>query len=141
MVLSLGDFEGDWRVARTILHAAGPRARFDGRARFEADGAGLVCREAGALTIAGHAPVMAERRYLWRAGAGGAIDVLFDDGRPFHRIDLRQCAPQDRHMCDPDIYEVRYDFARWPAWSSLWRVRGPRKSYRMETLYRCAAGG
>ncbi len=131
----LQDFEGAWRIARAIHPADGAGARFDGEARFRPDGQGLAYAEIGQLQLAGHPPVRAERCYLWRNGPAGVIEVFFPDGRPFHRIDLGAAAPSDRHLCDPDIYDVTYDFRRWPDWSSRWRVRGPRKDYRMISEY------
>jgi hypothetical protein len=73
----------------------------------------------------------AERVYLWRA-SGAGIEVLFDDGRPFHRIDD---SAEAAHWCDPDQYDVTYEFGRWPKWSSRWRVLGPRKDYVMVSNY------
>lgn len=137
----LEDFEGAWRIARVIRAAGEGEARFDGEARFRPDGRGLAYAETGQLQLAGHPPVQAERRYLWRAGPAGAIEVFFPDGRAFHRIDLRAAAPSDRHHCAQDIYDVTYDFRRWPVWVSRWRVSGPRKDYRMVTEYSRLGGG
>lgn len=136
MTPALEAFEGDWRVSRVIRHARGPDARFEGTARFVPDGAGLIYREEGELVIAGQVPMRAERRYLWRAAPDGAIDVRFDDGRAFHRIAPGESAPEDRHYCGPDTYDVAYDFSAWPDWTSRWQVRGPRKDYEMVSVYR-----
>ena len=89
--------------------------------------------ETGLLRLGDQPPMNAERRYFWREGTGGVIEVLFDDGRAFHRIDPAD--PTDRHWCDPDTYDVTYDFGAWPNWSSTWRVRGPRKDYEMVSHY------
>ncbi|GAA0286251.1 DUF6314 family protein [Rhodovulum strictum] len=130
----LGAFAGAWRIERVIEDArAGHVARFEGQAVFTPDADGLVHAESGRLHLPGQAPMTAERRYLWRQGASG-IEVFFEDGRFFHAI-----APGPRaqalHDCPPDRYEVGYDFARWPDWSSLWRVAGPRKDYAMRSAY------
>ena len=99
-------------------------------ARFERDGVGLRYTEKGVLELGG-AKMEAERVYLWRATANG-IEVFFDDGRPFHMIgDSTEAA----HWCDPDQYDVTYEFSGWPAWSSRWRVLGPRKDYVMVSEY------
>ena len=58
----------------------------------------------------------AERRYLWRDGGAGTIEVFFDDGRFFHRFDAEDHVPGATHACDPDAYRVRYDFRAWPRW-------------------------
>ena len=135
MALGLWDFEGEWRVARRIDHAVGPQARFAGAARFSRDGTGLLYEETGTLSIEGRGAVQAERRLLWREGADGRMAVLFGDGRAFHEIDPGEAAPRGRHLCGDDVYEVAYDFAAWPDWSSVWRARGPAKDYRMTTRY------
>lgn len=127
------DFCGEWRLSRGIAsEVAGQSGQFDGRAWFTPHEDGLLYREAGTLVVGGHA-MEAERRYLWRK-AGAQIVVLFEDGRPFHSFTPAQVAAS--HFCDPDTYNVTYDFARWPQWSSRWRVSGPRKDYVMTTQYR-----
>lgn len=131
-VPELWDFEGTWQVSRRIEDAlSGQEGRFAGHARFERDGAGLRYAEKGVLELGG-AKMEAERVYLWRA-SGSGIEVLFDDGRPFHRIDD---SAEAAHWCDPDQYDVTYDFTTWPTWSSRWRVLGPRKDYVMVSTYR-----
>jgi hypothetical protein len=128
----LWDFEGDWRVARRIEDAlTGQEGRFVGAASFVRDDVGLRYSEKGMLTL-GEASMEAERVYLWHPSDGG-IEVLFDDGRAFHRIDD---SAEAAHWCDPDQYDVSYDFGDWPKWSSRWAVKGPRKDYVMVSEYR-----
>ena len=128
----LWDFEGDWQVSRRIEDTlSGQDGRFTGVARFERDGVGLRYSERGVLELGG-ASMEAERVYLWRA-SGDGIEVLFDDGRAFHLING---SSEAAHWCDPDQYDVTYDFAGWPKWSSRWRVLGPRKDYVMVSDYR-----
>ncbi|RBP93682.1 hypothetical protein DFO80_105106 [Rhodobacter sp. 140A] len=133
MRLRLSDFAGEWTIAREIEQAGAGTARFEGRACFTPEGAGLAYHEAGTLTLPGAAPMRAGRDYLWRE-EGAEIAVFFSDGRPFHRFD--PAAPAAQHWCDPDDYRVRYDFAAWPDWRAEWRVSGPRKAYTMRSLYR-----
>lgn len=131
MRLKLADFEGEWGISRRIFQATGT-AHFTGRAVFLPDGAGLHYHEEGLMHLPGTAPMRAERDYLWRQTDDG-IAVLFADGRPFH--DFRSDAPEAAHWCDPDDYRVRYSFGLWPEWQAEWRVRGPRKDYRMVSRY------
>ena len=70
-------------------------------------------------------------------GLRGGLIVFFDDGRPFHRLGPGHLS--DRHFCDPDIYDVRYDFSQWPLWTQSWQVQGPRKN--MSILSRFQRGG
>lgn len=71
----------------------------------------------------------ASRVYLWKAD----LSVWFDDGRYFHTVPAQGGATD--HWCDPDQYDVRYDFAEWPDFRVTWRVEGPRKSYTMVSDY------
>ena len=133
----LGRLEGRWSLVREIDdRRAGTAARFEGEARFDGRDGGLRYREAGMLEVPGHAALRAERVYDWRA-SGAWVEVLFDDGRPFHRF-LAADRAAARHDCAPDVYEVRYDFADARAWQAEWEVSGPRKAYRMLSLYRRA---
>lgn len=137
MERALADFEGLWRITRRVENAIGPDARFEGTARFTADGAGLALHESGEMRLEGQGAFRAERRYLWRA-EGGRIAVFFDDGRRFHEFDPARPRPEAEHPCGEDHYRVAYDFSRWPEWRSVWRVAGPRKAYAMTTLFRRA---
>ena len=132
----LMDFTGDWTVMRTIEDRLAGAGRFEGTARFSPDGTGLRYTEAGILTLSTGASMRAERTYLWRAIEAGLIEVLFDDARPFHRFDPNAGGAGERHYCDPDIYDVVYDFTKWPEWVSTWTVKGPRKDYIMRSTYR-----
>lgn len=130
---SLWSFEGDWRLARRIEHAGGRGdARLSGTARFLRSGRTLIHHESGTLSIDGvqGSGMRAERRYLWRTDAGW-IAIHFEDGRPFHGIPLGVARPEATHLCGSDRYAVRYDFGRWPEWTAVWRVTGPRKDYTM----------
>lgn len=128
----LWDFEGDWQITRRIEDAlSGQEAGFVGTARFERDCLGLRYSEKGLLTLGG-ASMEAERVYLWRSADAG-IEVFFDDGRFFHRIDGSSGAG---HWCDPDQYDGIYDFGDWPDWSSRWQVKGPRKDYVMVSIFK-----
>ena len=138
-MIGLKDFEGRWRLDRQIKDALGADATFSGTALFRRDDDGLVLHEAGRLELKGQGAFEAERRYLWRQD-GGAIAVLFEDGRMFHSFDPVGGVVDADHWCDPDTYKVRYDFTRWPVWQAAWRVTGPRKDYVMQSVYTPDAG-
>ena len=121
-------------IERRIVHEDQPDALFRGSARFTPDEDGMVYEERGLMKIDGLRPVSAQRRYLWRENDDGAIEVRFEDGRAFHRIDPDN--PADTHWCDPDMYEVTYRFGQWPDWIVTWKVSGPRKAYQMVSTYR-----
>ncbi|HMQ92428.1 MAG TPA: DUF6314 family protein [Amaricoccus sp.] len=139
--MELSAFTGTWRIERRIEDfRAGRTGPLTGTARFDPLPDGLRYLETGTLSFAGTAPIQASRRYLWRDGGAGTIDVFFDDGRFFHRFDAEAPAPAAAHDCPPDRYRVRYDFRGWPRWEAEWRVTGPRKDYAMLTSYTAAPG-
>jgi len=126
----LVDFEGRWAIERTIDHADGTTARFVGEATFRPDGSdGLDYSEDGVLTLPGGQSMRATRTYRWDAD----LSVFFDDGRPFHKVPA--AGGTTVHHCDPDTYRVAYDFGAWPRWQAIWTVTGPKKDYRMTSVY------
>ncbi len=137
--LALSDFEGRWRLERQIDDSrAGQTGLLSGEAVFEpvADAPGLLrYSEKGQLRMGDQPPLEATRIYFWR-DTPDAIDVSFEDRRAFHRITRGRSMPDDTHHCDPDLYHVSYNFSKWPDWQAMWRVVGPRKDYRMTSLYR-----
>lgn len=130
-------FCGTWAIRRDILDLDSEwLGRLDGEARFEDQGGGLLLyHEEGRLKFGGLEDIHASRDYRWQIRPDGRIDVNFDDGRVFHDFAFSFGRAEASHFCDPDLYEVTYDFTRWPEWRSEWRVEGPRKDYRMVTLY------
>jgi len=131
--MQLADFHGSWTIDREIQdHLTGTVSHFKGTGVFSPDQDQTIYLEKGKLMLAGVPPMTSERRYFWRESTLG-IDVFFDDNRPFHsfQFDMGQAA----HWCDPDQYDVRYEFGSWPLWTSEWKVKGPRKSYTMHSAY------
>lgn len=132
-MIALADLAGAWRLVRVIEDArAGLTGHLEGTCHWRPDGAGLRQEEAGTLRYGGAPPMQAARVYLWRETPEG-LAVLFADGRPFHTLGAGRLA--DRHWCDPDIYDVAYDFGDWPRWSQTWRVTGPRKDARIISTF------
>ena len=125
-MIGLDALEGGWRLTREIEdRRAGLTGRLEGTCHWTRDAQGLRQEETGLLTMGTSPPMQATRVYLWRA-EGVGLAVFFEDGRPFHSLGPGRL--QDRHWCDPDTYDVRYDFSRWPDWTQCWRVSGPRKN-------------
>jgi hypothetical protein len=134
--MRLRDFIGTWTLDRRIEdRLTGQDGHFRGTARFDDTGARLQYLERGLLTLGAAPPMQAERRYVWTEGQDGEIEVWFDDGRPFHSIDMSVVAPAASHDCAPDRYDVAYDFSDWPRWRATWTVFGPRKDYSMVSSY------
>lgn len=126
---ALADFEGRWAIARDITATQGPSGRFEGQGAWRVCADGLDYIETGTLTMAGAAPMVAQRRYLWTPD----LSVFLDDGRFFHKVPEQ--GGRATHWCDPDTYTVDYDFGAWPVFEVHWHVRGPRKAYEMTSRY------
>ncbi|WP_299693023.1 DUF6314 family protein [uncultured Tateyamaria sp.] len=125
----LQDFVGVWQISRKIHHADGTCATFDGQAVFAPEADGLRHDETGTLRIGAGPPLSATQRYCWDAD----LAVYFEDGRFFHHVP--PLGGDTAHWCDPDQYDGRYGFEDWPSFTVQWRVRGPRKDYRMLSRY------
>jgi hypothetical protein len=137
-MISLGDLVGRWGLSRVIEDArAGLTGRMEGTALWRPDGVGLRQEESGLLRYGDAPPMRAERAYLWRAEDDG-LEVYFDDGRAFHRLGPGRLS--DRHLCDPDVYDVTYDLSDWPRWGTVWRVTGPRKDMIIRSRFSPAEG-
>ncbi len=133
--LTLQDFIGFWDIDRDIDdRLTGLQSTFSGTATIHKDG---NYAENGDLTLPTGAVLKASRTYLWFDMPGG-IQINFPDGRPFHQIRLTH--PTDRHLCDPDTYDVRYDLGKFPDWTAFWHVTGPKKDYEMVSRYRKRPG-
>ena len=133
MPLKIEDFtDSPWAISRQIIdRTQDAKLTFRGRCKVS----GGWYQETGQIVLPNGQTLSSTRRYRWDATSEG-VDVYFDDGRFFHWIDLAHTAPQARHFCDPDSYAVSYKFTQWPVWTSLWKVKGPRKDYEMQSSYR-----
>lgn len=126
----MADFSGRWAIERTIDHADGTTARFSGEAVFQPNAAGgLDYSEDGVLRMPGGQSMRATRRYRWDPD----LSVFFEDGRTFHQVPAT--GGTTVHYCDPDTYRVAYEFRGWPTWQAVWTVTGPKKDYRMTSVY------
>lgn len=125
----LADFEGTWTIARTIVQGTADPVVFEGQGVWSHTSAGLDYVETGLLRMSGVRPMRAERRYVWRRD----LSVFFADGRFFHAVPAG--GGHTVHLCDPDTYDVTYDFDAWPRFCVRWDVRGPHKSYVSDSVY------
>jgi hypothetical protein len=137
---TLGYLRGHWSLTRQITDHRGQHGgRFDGHASFlpvpgGGDGARLDYMEQGELTVGGH------RGPAWRslilvAAAGGGADVLFADGRPFYRLDLRSGQWRAEHPCSEDRYLVTVRVLSADSFTESWQAHGPDKDYEMTATY------
>ncbi len=138
--IKLEKFEGRWNLSRVITDRHnGAEGRLQGTATFSSADGGLHYEEEGRLIYGSQPEMVAKRQYWWRQGEG-RIDVLFEDGSPFHAIKTDKLMPDDTHLCGADLYDVNYDFTGWPAWKVTWGVLGPKKDYRMVSYYSWIGG-
>jgi len=136
--------DGRWSVERTLFdRAAGIRGTFTGVVIFSEsdDDGGLRFREEGTVrwpaSAGGTFTGPATREYLLRpTDSPDAMDMVFPDGRPFHRMSFSADAGQDGHWCDPDTYRVTYSLRGPDEFSYVWDVTGPRKDLLLETVLR-----
>ncbi len=89
-------------------------------------------RETGRLRMAGHEGPF-HRDYLVRFPDPWRAEILFEDGRPFHDLDLRAGTWAVRHQCGGDLYEGRFSVDGGSALRVAWRVVGPRKDLRIRS--------
>ncbi len=131
---SLGDFAGRWVLSRRINdRLTGQIGRVSGMLTLSETDQGLAYREEVIVEIPGQPAMEGTRDYIWKDG-GDRVNVHFADGRYFHSFPLGLSEPAAQHWCDPDQYEVIYDFKDWPVWGATWIVKGPRKDYKMSSL-------
>jgi Family of unknown function (DUF6314) len=151
----LGPFlAGRWRVERS-LREGDEEGTFIGTAEFVVrapttqDGR-VVERmdwtEHGRLRL-GRYDGVAQRRLELVRGEGSAglasgatrwdgWEVRFDDGRPFHALDLSGGVCAAVHPCGEDVYEGDYRVLGEDAFDVRWRVRGPHKDQWIVSRYR-----
>ena len=131
------DFVGQWTLQRGIrdqLH--GQHGTLAGQAVFTQTGAKqLTYDETGTLVLESGAQLEATRQYKWRF-APDLVTVSFWDGGLFHQFVPSDHAAGTDHPCGDDFYTVRYNFTRWPEWTAVWTVTGPRKDYVSTSTYR-----
>ena len=135
------DFLGSWNLERHIDDfLLGHTGFFTGQATIIACDTNWKYSETGQFTIEDQVPLKSERQYFWFPNAYG-FDIYFDDHEFFHRFKIPRNpkindSPTAHHWCDPDDYHVRYDLRSFPDWSSIWRVKGPSKCYRLRSTYK-----
>ena len=106
-----------------------------GEAQFSPEANALLYRERGAVTFGSYVGTAEQKhRYDFPHEASRA-SVYFDDGRPFHELDLSNGIALVSHACGDDLYEGRFIALDDGRWESRWTVAGPRKDQSILTLY------
>ncbi|GKQ34845.1 DUF6314 family protein [Streptomyces sp. A012304] len=128
---------GSWRVRRSARDpASGTEGRFEGTTTFRPLGdGGLLHHESGTFVWQGVARP-AERTLRFLPGASpGTADVRFQDGRPFHDLDLTTGRHLADHPCSADLYRGEFTVRDADHWRTVWRVGGPAKNLVLTTDY------
>jgi hypothetical protein len=108
-----------------------------GTACFTPAPGGLRYTERGTLIFGGYRGD-AVQNYTFALITPGVAAVAFEDGRPFHTLDLTAGRADIIHACAPDSYRGRYRVECRESWSLAWIVTGPRKNLSIGTRYRRA---
>lgn len=124
---------GSWDVVRDLRHGD-ERGGFAGTATFSREGDGLAWVETGELRLESY--VGPATRRLAIVPFAGTWEVRFDDGRPFHPLDLERGRCDAVHHCGPDLYEGEYVVLGDGALDVTWRVTGPAKDQEIVSRYR-----
>ena len=126
---------GEWRLTRHIRDRhRRARGRAFGHASLQRGAGPMEYRESTWVRyLAFNGRAHRHHRYLIR-GAGMA-DVLFEDGRFFHRLDLSTGRWHARHHCGDDLYLGLFRASSPERWVSRWRIFGPAKDAVIVTLY------
>lgn len=130
-----GFLAGRWRIERRIAdRRSSTTGRLMGEALFAPAPYGLRYEEWGTLVFGVHRGE-AGRGHRFVLDPAGAAEVRFDDGRPFHRLDLSRGRADVVHDCPPDRYRGRYRVIGRDRWALAWLVHGPRKRLLIGTRY------
>jgi len=126
---------GEWRLTRHMRdrRRCAHGSAF-GHAWLERRAAPVEYRESTwvhYLGFNGHA----HRRHRYLIRGAGMADVLFEDGRFFHRLDLSTGRCHARHHCGDDLYLGLFRASSLERWVSRWHVSGPAKDAVIVTLY------
>lgn len=136
----LSFLEGEWQLSRTIndLNMDMP-GTMSGRVRIEplpgvTESPVLVYREEGELHFGDYRETVF-RTYRYRFPERHRAEVLFDDERFFHELDLSPGHCQAEHLCGEDLYQGKFRADSADGWRSLWTVTGPRKNLILDNLF------
>lgn len=132
---------GAWQVTRLGWNGVPARTmRLRGMARFSPCAVGLLFEERGMMAVGAYLGE-AVRRYVFHIESASVARVCFEDGSPFHRLDLETGLAHVQHDCTPDRYEGRYRVLATTCWLLSWRVTGPRKNQVITSRFSRAEAG
>ena len=113
---------------------SGASGTFNGSATFTPHDGNLRYEEAGRLRFGDYGDT-AFRRYDFSFPGTATAQVFFDDGRPFHDLDLSSGGWRTEHFCDPDHYDGFFQAISDNAYVCQWAISGPKKDLILHTTY------
>lgn len=133
---------GTWEIERALVdHASGQVGTLRGTATFIPTSEGALRHEEhGELSWGLHHGSASRAWSLVPAGGPGGFDVYFEDGRFFHRLDLRTGSWTAEHLCGDDVYAGSFWIETNEGWAYSWTVIGPRKRLELTTRLTRRAG-
>lgn len=102
--------------------------------RGDGEGGDYVYSEEGDLSFGDYRET-AHRTYLYTFPEPHVAEVLFDDGRPFYRLDLSDGYWTVDHVCDNDAYRGAFRADGPNVWRSNWYITGPDKEIVLDSRY------
>ena len=128
---------GHWAIERVIN---GSEGHFTGDAVFDPDRhGGARWHESGRLVIGGFDGPVSRTLQLDPIADGAGWQVRFDDGRPFHPLDLSSGRCEAEHLCGPDRYQGHFTVLDADRMTIRWRVTGPGRADNIDSEYRRSA--
>jgi hypothetical protein len=124
--------EGDWSIDRAVNGRLGA---FRGQALFIKDDAGgLIWQETGRLCLGDFSGEA--RRSLAILPERSGWTVVFEDGRPFHALDLRTNRCSVKHFCGSDVYRGSFTVTGTDGFTSRWVKSGPDGTETIQSAYK-----
>ena len=135
------DFIGRWSIARRIHDDLNDSIiSFFGEANIKEESLHFRYEEQGKLRLGDHATLYAKQSYFWRPVGNSVFNIFFSNGDYFHQLDLAIAVKADsclaEHLCVYDLYKVKYSFAQFPDWRTIWCVTGPKKNYQIHNYFK-----
>lgn len=124
---------GEWDVDRDIDRG---RGAFTGTATFgetpESDGS-VRWHESGTMRLDAFTGATTRTLFLH---PGEPWEVRFDDGLPFHPLDLSTGRAEVEHLCGPDVYRGEFELVGDDEFLVRWVVTGPGRDDVIVSRYR-----
>jgi len=119
-----GYFIGTWRFTRQITdHKSGQDAKVEGIASFSGEGQTLSYTEAGTMNFGAYQGKVTQS-YIYEFSGPFEAEILFNDKRLFHPLNLKTGQDTVEHWCAPDQYNGQYYLHNQAKWSLDWKITG-----------------